>query len=241
MLLKWTFFQSAGVSSAFHVRNATRVVHLDGQTTGGRNKHGCQQRTNLGTRLLARPSVHTFWCVVMTGRSAPDLPAPSPGSHLPGSPAFYRTLADSDLPTLMTLQHVRYDPSYYFPWPIPTAMCLTRQRVCTDVVVRAYHRDWDRPAAAGPRGHEGPLRRVPGQWGLFRTGHEHRPPAVPNLMTFFGRHGRPGPVGTPRTTGPATSCAGTWAVAPPHRHPRERRLGRWHPALVIHNIGAGQC
>ncbi|MCB0768076.1 MAG: DUF1287 domain-containing protein, partial [Flavobacteriales bacterium] len=50
-----------------------------------------------------------------------------------GQSGFYRTLADSAF--TLTLQHVRYDPSY-FPLAYPNGDVPPGKGVCTDVVVR---------------------------------------------------------------------------------------------------------
>jgi uncharacterized protein YijF (DUF1287 family) len=111
--------------------------------------------------------------------------------------------------------------------------------VCTDVVVRAYrnagidlqvlvHEDLRRSFAAYPRmwGTRGPDRNI-----------DHR--RVPNLATFFTRHG---------TVLPASRQAGdylpgdivTWRLASglPHVGIVSTRVAGERP-LVIHNIGAG--
>ena len=111
--------------------------------------------------------------------------------------------------------------------------------VCTDVIVRAYrhagvdlqllvHRDMSRAFGSYPR-----------LWGLSRPDPniDHR--RVPNLGTFFKRHGQSVPV----TSRPEDYRAGdivTWRLASGVPHiglvSDSLQSGR---RLVIHNIGAG--
>jgi hypothetical protein len=111
--------------------------------------------------------------------------------------------------------------------------------VCTDVVVRAYrnsgidlqvlvHEDLRSAFAAYPRrwGMRGPDRNI-----------DHR--RVPNLATFFARHGEVLPV----SHDPADYRPGdivTWRLASglPHIGIVSARVAAGRP-LVIHNIGAG--
>jgi uncharacterized protein YijF (DUF1287 family) len=111
--------------------------------------------------------------------------------------------------------------------------------VCTDVVVRAYrnagvdlqvlvHEDLRRSFAAYPRawGMRGPDRNI-----------DHR--RVPNLATFFARHGQALPVSREaRDYRPGDIV--TWRLASglPHVGIVSARLEGGRP-LVIHNIGAG--
>ncbi len=111
--------------------------------------------------------------------------------------------------------------------------------VCTDVVVRAYrnagidlqllvHEDLRRAFAAYPRswGMRGPDRNI-----------DHR--RVPNLATFFARHGAVLPVSREaRDYRPGDVV--TWRLASglPHVGIVSARFAEGRP-LVIHNIGAG--
>ena len=111
--------------------------------------------------------------------------------------------------------------------------------VCTDVVVRAFrnagidlqvlvHQDLRRAFAAYPRmwGMRGPDRNI-----------DHR--RVPNLATFFGRHGTTLAVSTdPSDYRPGDIV--TWRLASglPHIGIVSSRSSGSRP-LVVHNVGAG--
>ncbi len=111
--------------------------------------------------------------------------------------------------------------------------------VCTDVVVRAYrnagidlqvlvHEDLRRAFAAYPRswGMRGPDRNI-----------DHR--RVPNLATFFARHGAALPV-TREAADYRPGDVVTWRLASglPHVGIVSARVAGGRP-LVIHNVGAG--
>jgi hypothetical protein len=111
--------------------------------------------------------------------------------------------------------------------------------VCTDVVVRAYrnagidlqvlvHEDLRRAFAAYPRtwGTRGPDRNI-----------DHR--RVPNLATFFTRHGSVQPA-SHRAADYLPGDIVTWRLASglPHIGIVSARVLEGRP-LVIHNIGAG--
>lgn len=133
-----------------------------------------------------------------------------------------------------------YDPTYR-RIPYPNGDVPRETGVCTDVVIRAYrhagadlqqlvHEDMKRAFSAYPK-----------KWGLRRpdTNIDHR--RVPNLATFFTRHGtalrvtqrgadyRPGDIITWNLPGnlPHIGVVSDVPVRGTDRH------------LVIHNIGAG--
>jgi hypothetical protein len=131
-----------------------------------------------------------------------------------------------------------YDPAYRrIAYPNGDVPLTTG--VCTDVIIRAYrhagvdlqrlvHEDMKRNFAAYPK-----------NWGLRRpdTNIDHR--RVPNLATFFRRHGQSMPV----TRNGADYKPGhvvTWRLASGVPHiglvSDVRRGNRY---LVVHNIGAG--
>ena len=141
-----------------------------------------------------------------------------------------------------TRHTVRYDGSYHaIAYPggdVPAGI-----GVCTDVVVRAYrvlgtdlqqlvHEDMSAHFAAYPS------RRI---WGLTAPDPniDHR--RVPNLQTYFSRHGQVLPV----TTDAADYAPGdlvTWML--PGNLPHigivtDRRAPRSGRPLIVHNIGAG--
>lgn len=88
----------------------------------------------------------------------------------------------------LTNDHVTYDPSY-FSIPYPHGDVPADKGVCTDVVIRAYRKvgiDLQKKV------HEDMVSNFslyPKLWGLTKTDKniDHR--RVPNLMTFFSRHG----------------------------------------------------
>ena len=95
----------------------------------------------------------------------------------------------SDAARSLTAQQVTYDPSY-FSIPYPNGDIPAGKGVCTDVVIRAYRKlgtDLQKEV------HEDMIANFhlyPKIWGLTRTDKniDHR--RVPNLMTFFSRHGK---------------------------------------------------
>jgi uncharacterized protein YijF (DUF1287 family) len=88
----------------------------------------------------------------------------------------------------LTKQNVRYDPSY-FRIDYPNGDVPSDRGVCTDVVIRAYRKlgiDLQKEV------HEDMVtnfNKYPKNWGLKSTDSniDHR--RVPNLITFFSRHG----------------------------------------------------
>ena len=133
---------------------------------------------------------------------------------------------------------LHYDGSYH-PIAYPGGDVPIERGVCTDVIIRAYrqagvdlqvlvHEDMSRN-----------FRAYPDLWGLARPDPnvDHR--RVPNLATFFGRHGERLPV----SGSPGDYRAGdivTWRLPSgvPHIGLISDRSHEGRP-LVIHNIGAG--
>ncbi|MBD0401370.1 DUF1287 domain-containing protein [Flammeovirga sp. EKP202] len=104
---------------------------------------------------------------------------------------FYEELADSTL--TLTKQYVVYDPSY-FRLDYPNGDVPSNRGVCTDVVIRAYRKlgiDLQKEVHEDMVAH---FNKYPKNWGLTKTDKniDHR--RVPNLMTFFGRHGSTLPI-----------------------------------------------
>jgi hypothetical protein len=139
-----------------------------------------------------------------------------------------------------TARAVRYDGSYR-PIPYPGGDVPADIGVCTDLVIRAYR-------AAGvdlqQRVHEdmkGAFGAYPRLWGLARpdANIDHR--RVPNLQTYFRRHGASVSV----TSDPQTYLMGdlvTWRL--PGNLPHigivtDRRSRDGRRPLIVHNIGAG--
>jgi uncharacterized protein len=141
----------------------------------------------------------------------------------------------------LTRQQVSYDPSY-FKIDYPGGDVPPNKGVCTDVVIRAYrmlqidlqklvHEDMKKNFSSYPK-----------NWGLKTTDRniDHR--RVPNLMTFFSRHGQV----LPRTIDPEIYKAGdivTWDLGGNVPHIgiviNQKSSDKKRP-LIVHNIGAGQ-
>ena len=103
-----------------------------------------------------------------------------------GQTDFHIQLADHAF--ALTKQRVQYDPSY-MKISYPNGDVPPDKGVCTDVIIRAYRKleiDLQKEV------HEdmvANLGKYPKNWGLSRPDKniDHR--RVPNLMTFFSRHG----------------------------------------------------
>jgi uncharacterized protein YijF (DUF1287 family) len=99
---------------------------------------------------------------------------------------FYDSLSTSAL--ALTKQNVTYDPMY-FSIPYPNGDVPSDKGVCTDVVIRAYRKvgiDLQKEVHEDMKAN---FKLYPKKWGLAKTDKniDHR--RVPNLMTFFVRHG----------------------------------------------------
>lgn len=152
---------------------------------------------------------------------------------------FARELAAAAL--VLTEQEVVYDPAYY-AMDYPNGDVPPGIGVCTDLIIRAYRAmgiDLQLVVHEDMAAHFGLYPRI---WGLEETDTniDHR--RVPNLMTFFKRHG----VEKPITSDPSDYAAGDivcWnlggtvthmgivadSVSPDGLRP-----------MMVHNIGRGQ-
>lgn len=141
----------------------------------------------------------------------------------------------------LTQQRVVYDPTY-FSISYPNGDVPADRGVCTDVVVRAYrklHIDLQQLVHEDIRDH---FHVYPNKWGLRRPDKniDHR--RVPNLMTFFTRHGQSLPV-TQQAADYLPGDVVTWDLGHGITHiglvvtqvsaDRKRYL-------LVHNIGNGQ-
>lgn len=141
----------------------------------------------------------------------------------------------------LTHQNVSYDPSY-FKIDYPNGDVPANKGVCTDVVIRAYRKlgiDLQKEV------HEDMMNNFPLYpkiWGLSKTDKniDHR--RVPNLMTFFSRHGTV----KSKATDPASYSAGdivAWDLGGGTTHIGlliAQRSPDGERPLVVHNIGRGQ-
>jgi len=157
-----------------------------------------------------------------------------------GQSDFFVQLADSAL--VLTKQDIQYDSSY-FQLAYPNGDVPENKGVCTDVVIRAYRKlgiDLQKEVHEDMKAN---FDKYPKKWGLSRPDKniDHR--RVPNLMTFFARHGtvkkisqnpndyQPGDIVCWDLNGRGLTHIGI--VSRKKSKDGERNL-------IIHNIGAGQ-
>ena len=103
-----------------------------------------------------------------------------------GQVDFFVQLADSAL--TLTKQEVQYDPSYV-QMAYPNGDVPADKGVCTDVIIRAYRKMGIDLQKAVHEDMKANFDKYPKKWGLSHPDKniDHR--RVPNLMTFFARHG----------------------------------------------------
>ena len=139
-----------------------------------------------------------------------------------------------------TRHRVTYDGSYR-AIPYPGGDVPADTGVCTDVVVRAYRALGIDLQVAVHEDMRSAFDAYPALWGLARPDRniDHR--RVPNLQTFFRRHGRELPR-TRRAGDYATGDLVTWML--PGNLPHigivvDRRSADAQRPLIVHNVGAG--
>jgi uncharacterized protein YijF (DUF1287 family) len=184
----------------------------------------------IGPRLKLAPALSIFGFLLLFFWA-------SQSAH--GQSHFYRRLADSAL--VLTQQQVVYDPAYY-AIEFPNGDVPPGKGVCTDVVIRAYRMlgiDLQKEVHEDMRAH---FSKYPQLWGLAQPDKniDHR--RVPNLMTFFARHGTTKPI----THNPADYVPGDivcWDLGSGITHigivSNQTAHNSTRP-LIVHNIGAGQ-
>lgn len=156
-----------------------------------------------------------------------------------GQKDFYLRLSDAAVE--LTKTRVIYDPAYK-SIPYPNGDVAPDRGVCTDVIVRAYRKlgiDLQQKVHEDMKTN---FRKYPQRWGLKRpdTNIDHR--RVPNLSTFFTRHGEKLTVtNKPEDYKPGDMV--TWILDNGLDHigiviDRKSRDGKRY--LVVHNIGRGQ-
>ncbi|MEN8156949.1 MAG: DUF1287 domain-containing protein [Bacteroidota bacterium] len=159
--------------------------------------------------------------------------------EIPAQESFAARLSEAAL--RLTLDEVLYDPAYY-SMEYPGGDVPADRGVCSDVLVRAYRIlgiDLQQKVHEDMKAH---FELYPDNWGLTRTDPniDHR--RVPNLMTFFERHGTVKAI----TTDPEDYQPGDivcWNLGGAITHIGivvDRKSERWEGYQVVHNIGAGQ-
>lgn len=152
---------------------------------------------------------------------------------------FYQKLSDSAIALIDN--KIEYDPTYY-KIAYPNGDVPKGKGVCTDVVIRAYrklgidlqkevHTDMSKNFAKYPK-----------TWGLKSTDTniDHR--RVPNLQTFFTRHGEVKAV-TENANDYKPGDIVTWMINDKLPHigivvNKKTLIGNRY--LIVHNVGSGQ-
>ncbi|MFZ1809190.1 MAG: DUF1287 domain-containing protein [Cyclobacteriaceae bacterium] len=153
--------------------------------------------------------------------------------------SFFEKLSDAAVE--LTTHKVRYDPTY-FSIPYPNGDVPSDKGVCTDVVIRAYRKlgiDLQKEVHEDMASN---FSLYPKDWGLKSTDKniDHR--RVPNLMTFFKRHGTE----KKKSTNPEDYTPGdivTWNLGGGINHIGiliDQKSQDNERYLVVHNIGNGQ-
>lgn len=152
---------------------------------------------------------------------------------------FYNRLADSTL--FLTKQRVQYDPTY-FQIKYPGGDVPANKGVCTDVVIRAYRKlgiDLQKEVHEDMKAH---FNQYPKIWGLSGPAKniDHR--RVPNLMTFFSRHGTVKKLSqSPKDYTPGDIVC--WDLGGGITHIGivvKQKSADGQRNLIVHNIGGGQ-
>jgi uncharacterized protein YijF (DUF1287 family) len=161
------------------------------------------------------------------------------GTGLYGQSKFFRHLADSAVS--LTKQNVTYDASY-FRISYPNGDVPPEKGVCTDVIIRAYRKmgiDLQQEVHEDMNAH---FSLYPKNWGMSRTDKniDHR--RVPNLMTFFTRHGMVKAVSMKAGDYIAGDIV-CWNLGGGINHiglVSNKRSPDGRRFLIVHNIGSGQ-
>ena len=156
-----------------------------------------------------------------------------------GQGTFYDSLSKVALE--LTKQQVTYEPAYVVI-PYPNGDVPANTGVCTDVIIRAYRKlgiDLQKEVHEDMKAN---FSKYPQQWGLKQPDKniDHR--RVPNLMTFFSRHGKTIPI----TNNPQDYLPGDivcWNLGSGLTHIGivvNRKSSDGKRYKIVHNIGAGQ-
>lgn len=152
---------------------------------------------------------------------------------------FYLRLSDAAIE--LTRVRIVYDPAYR-KIPYPNGDVAPGRGVCTDVIVRAYRKlgiDLQQKVHEDMKAN---FKKYPQIWGLKRpdTNIDHR--RVPNLSTFFARHGETLNI-TKVSSDYKPGDIITWKLDNGLDHIGiiiDRKTGDNKRFLIVHNIGRGQ-
>tara|TARA_R110002072_G_scaffold172324_9_gene326406 strand:+ start:1408 stop:1992 length:585 start_codon:yes stop_codon:yes gene_type:complete len=160
-------------------------------------------------------------------------------TQVSGQTSFSKNLAAAALE--LTKQEVTYDPTY-FSISYPNGDVPSDKGVCTDVIIRGYRAlgiDLQKEVHEDMRV---AFEKYPKNWGLTRPDRniDHR--RVPNLMTFFERHGTPVTISTNADTYLPGDVV-CWRLEGGLYHigfvvDKKSKDGK--RPMIVHNIGAGQ-
>lgn len=153
--------------------------------------------------------------------------------------SFQVRLADSAL--VLTKQQVVYDPSYY-RIAYPNGDVPAGKGVCTDVVIRAYRMLGIDLQKAVHEDMKAAFAQYPQNWGMSKPDPniDHR--RVPNLMTFFKRHGSVVPVSADADDYKPGDVV-CWNLGGGINHigiVSKKRSADGQRPMIVHNIGGGQ-
>lgn len=152
---------------------------------------------------------------------------------------FYDQLADSAL--ILTKQRVIYDPTYRVI-DYPDGDVPADKGVCTDVIIRAYRKLGIDLQKEVHEDMKSAFNKYPASWGLTRPDKniDHR--RVPNLMTFFTRHGTQLKItDNPQDYKPGDVVC--WNLGGGTTHigiVSKKKSNDGQRLKIIHNIGGGQ-
>ena len=156
-----------------------------------------------------------------------------------GQENFYVQLADSAV--VLTNQRVIYDPAYRVI-DYPNGDVPADKGVCTDVIIRTYRKlgiDLQKEVHEDIKSN---FDMYPKNWGLSRPDKniDHR--RVPNLMTFFTRHGTVKKItDNPNDYQPGNIVC--WNLSGGLTHigiVSRKKSADGQRYLMVHNIGGGQ-
>lgn len=156
-----------------------------------------------------------------------------------GQSEFSEKLSEASLK--LTEQDVVYDPSY-FSIDYPNGDVPSDRGVCTDVIIRAYRTlsiDLQKEVYEDMKVN---FDKYPKNWGLYRPDPniDHR--RVPNLMTFFERHGTIKTI-TKNSDDYVPGDIVCWNLGSGITHIGivvNRKSNDGQRYLIVHNIGNGQ-